>query len=73
MGVVMKENGSKITWKGWASTFGMMVACIKANIKMTKSMDLVSTAGQTVVVMRDIGLEENSMVLALIKYQKKKK
>jgi hypothetical protein len=69
----MKENGLKITWKGWASTFGMMVACIKANIKMTKSMDLVSTAGQMVVAMRDTGLEESSMALALIKYQKKKK
>jgi hypothetical protein len=69
----MKENGSKIIWKGWASIFGMMVACIKANIKMTKSMGLVYTVGQMVVVMRDIGLEGNSMVLALIKFQKKKK
>ena len=69
----MKENGSKITWKGWASIFGTMVACIKANIKTTKSMDLVYIAGQMAVVMRDTGLEGSSMVLVPIKCQKKKK
>lgn len=69
----MKENGSKITWKGWASIFGTMVACIKANIKTTKSMGLVFIAGQMAVVMRDTGLEGSSMVLVPIKCQKKKK
>jgi hypothetical protein len=50
-----------------------MVACIKANIKTTKSMDLVYIAGQMAVVMRDTGLEGSSMVLVPIKCQKKKK
>lgn len=70
MGVDMRVSGSKITWKAQESTFGMTEECIKGSTKMTKSTVMESTPGPTDGAMKATGLEESSMVLEPILFQR---
>jgi hypothetical protein len=67
----MKESGLITTWRAWEYTFGMMVGCIKDNIKTTKNTVSECTLGQMEDAMRAIGLEENNMVLDLMSFPRK--
>jgi hypothetical protein len=62
MVVDMKVNGLIITWKEWASIFGMMVVCIKVNTRTIRSTGMVFTHGLMVDVTKGTGTEASSTV-----------
>lgn len=56
----IKVNGLITIWRELESTLGQMVEDTKVNIKMIKSMALVSTPGKIIECTRDIGSKESS-------------
>jgi hypothetical protein len=66
----MRENGLTTTWRAWESTLGTMAGSTKVSIKMIKSMALVSTPGQTHVVIKVTGTKVSSMVWEYTKFSK---
>ena len=65
-----KESGSKITWRVWVSTFGMMAEFTKVNTRMIKNTASASTPGLMAGATRATGTEVNSMAWALTTCQR---
>jgi hypothetical protein len=61
---LMKEPGSKISFMAKVNILGQMVAAMKVNIVMTKSMGLVFTHIQMALNTRANGLTASSTVRA---------
>jgi len=72
MGGSIRESGLIIIWRELVSTLGLMGDAMRVSIKMTKSMALAFTAGQTSENTRDIGTKENSMDLVSTLFLPKK-
>jgi len=62
MAVDMRVNGMIIIWRVWVFMFGMMVECIKVNIKTIKNMASEFILGSMAAVMKVTGIEVNNMV-----------
>lgn len=62
----MRVNGRTTTWRGWASTFGVTDASIRAIIKTIRNRVSAFTRGLMAAAMKATGGEANSMDLALI-------
>lgn len=65
----IKENGLTITWRVSECTPGKMAEGMKANIKMIKSTDMVSTLGRTCANIRACGSKGSNMALESISCQ----
>ena len=63
------DNGKIIICMVKEFTLGPMVEDMKASMKWTKNMDLVSTSGQMVEFTKETGLMENNMAKANIYYK----
>ena len=63
-----KVSGLTTTWKAWVFTSGTTEECIKANTRMTRSMDSEFTLGQTGEAMKDTGTRANSTASAPMSY-----
>ena len=69
MGDNTRENGLTIIWTVLEFTLGKTADHTVESIKMTRSMDTVSTHGLMVELTLVIGAEANNTVLELISYQ----